>query len=185
MSRAKVFINFLEKAKPSHDFNSANLWYYGISRDINGNKTAIFSFADGRRFSIQTLGNLPTFHKKYKQDSLDLSPEMEREAIDYIRDYGTANQKSRLKVYSEKSEDYEDPQTDDIFLYPTGSLGSKVGVSADRKNIGVFNSEDEAEKAIVKWINKNKFYPNIWWRDDHGGYIRYGLDLSNQKNIKL
>jgi hypothetical protein len=82
-------------------------------------------------------------------------------------------------------DDSDQPQSDDIFLTPSGSLGSKVSVSADGKFVGEYSGEDAAEVAIVNWINKNKFYPNIWWQDDHGGHSRYTLEPKNQKKIKI
>lgn len=98
MSKAHDVITLLEKVKPSYGFKSANLWFYGLGRDLNGNKTASFSFADEKKFSIQTNGNLPSFHKLSKGD-LDVTPAMEKEAIEYIRNYGSKNQKAKLKVY--------------------------------------------------------------------------------------
>lgn len=82
-------------------------------------------------------------------------------------------------------DDSDQPQSDDIFLSPSGRLGSKVSVSADGKFVGEYSDEDAAEVAVVNWINKHKFYPNIWWQDDHGGHTRYTLDSKNQKKIKI
>jgi outer membrane lipoprotein-sorting protein len=83
--------------------------------------------------------------------------------------------------------DFEDegPSEDDIIISDSGSLGSKTSVSAGGKNIGEFRSTEEAEKAIVDWINKNKWYPTIWYQDDHGGVDIYTLEPKNQKKIKI
>jgi hypothetical protein len=89
----------LEKVKPSYEFKSANIWYYGTSRDVNGNKTAIFSFADEKKFSIQTnSGQLDLFQRLDKKD-LTVTSKMEKEVVDYISNYGSKNQKSKLIVY--------------------------------------------------------------------------------------
>jgi hypothetical protein len=77
------------------------------------------------------------------------------------------------------------PERDDIFLSDSGSLGSRTSVSAGGKHIGEFKSTEEAEKAIVDWINKNKWYPGIWYEDDHGGISPYTLEPKNQKKIKI
>ena len=77
------------------------------------------------------------------------------------------------------------PDKDDIVLTPSGRLGSKISLSAEGKYVGEFDSEEEAEKAIVIWINKNKYYPNIWFIDDHGGSHPYTLEDKNQKKIKI
>jgi len=99
MSKAENLLNLLEKAKDSYEFQSANLWYYGTSRDLNGNKTAIFGFPNDRNFSIQANdSSLPLFSKMDKK-GLSVTPEMEKEAIDYISKYGSAKQKAKLHVY--------------------------------------------------------------------------------------
>lgn len=85
----------------------------------------------------------------------------------------------------EEYDDSNEPQSDDIILSPSGRLGGKVAVQADGKSIGEFSDEEEAEVAIVKWINSNKFYPNIWWQDDHGGIEKYTLEPKNLKKIKV
>lgn len=108
MNKARDLINLLEKAKPSYEFKSANIWYYGTSRDTNGNKTAIFSFADEKKFSIQTnSGQLDLFQRLEKKD-LTVTPKMEKEVVDYISEYGSKNQKSKLIVYK-KEPGYGEP----------------------------------------------------------------------------
>jgi hypothetical protein len=101
MSKAADVINLLEKAKPSYEFKSANLWYYGTGRDSNGNKTIILSFADEKKFSIQSNQNFPSMHRMDKKD-LNVTPTMEKEIVDYISEYGSKLQKSKLKIYGRK-----------------------------------------------------------------------------------
>lgn len=79
----------------------------------------------------------------------------------------------------------ERPSEDDIIIHDSGTLGSRTSVSAGGKHIGEFKSNEEAEKAIVTWINQNKFYPGIWYQDDHGGVSPYTLEPKNQKKIKI
>lgn len=96
-----------------------------------------------------------------------------------------------LREFKDDSDDddYNDeeptPEEDDIFLSDSGPLGSRTSVSAGGKHIGEFKSTEEAEKAIVDWINKNKWYPGIWHQDDHGGIHPYSLESKNQKKIKI
>jgi hypothetical protein len=87
--------------------------------------------------------------------------------------------------FDDEYDDSDEPQSDDIVLYNSGTLGSRTSVSAGGRHIGEFKSDDEAEKAIVDWINKNKFHPNIWYQDDHGGLSLYTLEPKNQKKIKI
>jgi hypothetical protein len=88
--------------------------------------------------------------------------------------------------YEEHDEDQEDePQEDDAFLAPSGSLGSKTSLSIDNEFIGEFSEDEDAQKAIVEWINKNQIRPNIWWVSDHGNVGPYSLDDKYQKMIKM
>jgi len=49
-----------------------------------------------------------------------------------------------------------------------GTLGSGYGVSCGGKFIGKFPEVDDALTAIKNWQDKNKFFPNIWFINDHG-----------------
>ena len=85
----------------------------------------------------------------------------------------------------EMEEPEEDkPSEDDAFFAACGYLGSKTSVSVGGKHIGEFKSEKEAEEALVTWINKNNFYPNIWQVSDHGNVHPYTLDKEIAKKIK-
>jgi hypothetical protein len=102
MSKAADVIRLLEKKE--YGFKNSNLYFLGIGSDLNGNKTARFSFPNGKSFSIQTLDNLPSFHKLTKGD-FNITPAMEKEAIGFIQKHGTDKQKKGLRVY----EDYPSP----------------------------------------------------------------------------
>lgn len=58
------------------------------------------------------------------------------------------------------------PSEDDIIV---SSNGWKLSVSASGKHIGTFTEDDDAWNAVKTWMYKHKFYPNIWFEDDHGG----------------
>jgi len=102
---------------------------------------------------------------------------------------GKAKQLLHLLEYNDDEWDdgseEERPSDDDIILHNSGTLGSRTSVSASGRHIGEFKSDEEAEKAIVDWINRNKFHPGIWYVDDHGGVSPYSLDPKNQKKIKI
>jgi hypothetical protein len=83
---------------------------------------------------------------------------------------------------SENVPEENEPQEDDMYLSDSGPLGSKTSVSVNQNFLGEYNSEEEAVKAIKEWINKNKFYPNIWYVSDHGNIIPYSIVTSS--NIK-
>jgi len=69
------------------------------------------------------------------------------------------------------------PDSEDIFLSDTGYLGSQTSVSAGRKHLGIFNSSEDAEKAIFNWIGKHNYRPNIWQISDHGNVHPYDLSI--------
>ena len=87
--------------------------------------------------------------------------------------------------YDDEIEEDEQPDEDDAIFTPSGHLGSKISLSAGGKHIGEFNSNDEAEKALVEWINHHKWFPNIWEVSDHGNARKYTLSKQNSKKIKM
>lgn len=63
---------------------------YKIKYDRNGNKICLVTIAGMRGFSIQTNGNLP------KTDRNGVGPWTQGEVSDYVKQFGTARQKSLL-----------------------------------------------------------------------------------------
>jgi hypothetical protein len=72
----------------------------------------------------------------------------------------------------EEPEDVYDPETD-CTLSPTGDLGRQTKACCEGKEIGVFESEYEAFKAIKHWQYENNYFPNIWYISDHGNVSLY------------
>jgi hypothetical protein len=62
-----------------------------------------------------------------------------------------------------------EPDEEDYVIAPSGRLGSKTSVGQSGKHLGEFDSESEAESFIKKHREKQQFWPNVWFRDDHGG----------------
>lgn len=73
--------------------------------------------------------------------------------------------KTRIK---EAGEEYE-REEDDAVMSDSGPLGSRTTLSYNGKFVGEFDSQDEAEEELAKLMRKNKFFPNVWYVDDHGG----------------
>jgi transposase-like protein len=86
---------------------------------------------------------------------------------------------------SENETEENEPQEDDMYLTPSGPLGSKTSVSVEGKFLGEYNSEEEAVKAIKEWIDKNNFYPNIWYVSDHGNISPYSIVSINANLEKI
>jgi hypothetical protein len=94
----------------------------------------------------------------------------------------------KVTAYDEdinEGEPEETPMEGDAFLAPSGPLGSRTSLSVDGKHVGEFKSDKEAEEALVKWINKNKHSPSVWYVSDHGNVNPYTLDAEIAKQIKM
>lgn len=83
-----------------------NLWLSGFGFDTNGNSVVKVGFTNDRTFSIQTNGTLPETHNiKRGIDKLDelRSGDLKiiaHEVYNYVSEYGSPKQKSKLKKYS-------------------------------------------------------------------------------------
>jgi hypothetical protein len=68
-------------------------------------------------------------------------------------------------------EDEDRPSDDDYTLTPCGPLGGMIGVGViGGKFLEQFAEQDDAEEFIRNRMNKQKFWPNIWWVSDHGNW---------------
>ncbi|MFP4047898.1 MAG: hypothetical protein ACLFT4_09115 [Bacteroidales bacterium] len=64
---------------------------------------------------------------------------------------------------------------DDIVI---SSNGFKLSVAEHNgKFIGEFIEDDEAEYAIIQFMNKNDYWPDVWFVSDHGNVSPYKFDL--------
>ena len=63
----------------------------------------------------------------------------------------------------------DEPEDGDYIVAPTGPLGSETALSiVGRSCMGVFDSDDEAISAARAKMDKDLFWPNIWYCSDHG-----------------
>lgn len=122
----------------------------------------------------------PMFEDTPKDDMID--------QLNLLGDWAAALKKispeleASIKADEEEEESFEDeepsgPEEEDYVLFDSGPLGSRTSVSqVGGKFLGEFKSTEEAEKAIKKDMEKNKFYPGVWYQDDHGGMSPYSLE---------
>jgi hypothetical protein len=84
-------------------FKNSNLYLNGFGVDSNGNAVIKVSFPNQRAFSIQTNGVLKETHNKSTKKIKDLSDAdlkiIEKEVVDYVKDFGSKEQKSKLNSY--------------------------------------------------------------------------------------
>jgi hypothetical protein len=77
----------------------------------------------------------------------------------------------RKGVIYMKYEEPEMPDPSDYIKEHSGPLGARVSVgSEDGGHLGEFRTEAEADVAIFRNMEKNKFWPNVWSLSDHGNY---------------
>jgi hypothetical protein len=85
-------------------FDNSNLYLNGFGMDSNGNSVVKVSFPNQRAFSIQTNGVLKETNSLYTKKIGDLSEAqiktIEKEVVDYVKQFGSKEQKQRLKTYS-------------------------------------------------------------------------------------
>lgn len=63
------------------------------------------------------------------------------------------------------------PEDEDYVLFDSGFLGSMVSAGVVKgKFLGEYKTEYEALSAIMEDMEASHFYPDIWYKDDHGGY---------------
>jgi len=56
----------------------------------------------------------------------------------------------------------------DAILYPSGRSYKKIGIKLAGFHIGDFDSLEEAKQFLKSWMNKNNYYPSIWYIDRNG-----------------
>lgn len=85
-----------------------NLLLTGSGYDTNGNKTVKLKFYNSRGFSIQTTGNLRKTGSilrglRTRTDMQSLTKhelsEISKEVCSYLKKYGSASQKKKLRIY--------------------------------------------------------------------------------------
>ena len=72
---------------------------FKLARDINGNKIVKITREGFTGFSIQTLGNLPSTHRRGMKDKLDAYDNfvMLTEVSCYVASHGTTKQQALIK----------------------------------------------------------------------------------------
>ena len=67
----------------------------------------------------------------------------------------------------------------DYTLTPSGNLGGKVSVGIiDDKFIGEFGDGEDALQAVSENMEREQFWPDIWWVSDHGNCWQIDIDVN-------
>lgn len=73
----------------------------------------------------------------------------------------------------EEMEEMEEmgPEEGDYILGPSGPLGSRASVSVAGcagKHLAEFRTQEEAETFIKERMEREQFWPSVWFCSDHG-----------------
>jgi hypothetical protein len=80
------------------------------------------------------------------------------------------------KVYGKKKKaNPDDTEPDEEDCYIVDKTRGGYDVSGDGRFIGHCDTIEMVEKVLKAWQKKNKYYPNTWFIDDHGGRELYSL----------
>lgn len=89
-----------------------------------------------------------------------------------------------MHIIESTEEEYLMPEEGDYVISDSGKLGSLYSVSIcwewdslppNHRFYGEYATYDEATNAIREHMARNKFYPNVWYLDDHGGLQLVGI----------
>jgi hypothetical protein len=86
-----------------------------------------------------------------------------------------------MKHFPKTNEEYCDdevcaegdsPSDGDYILSDSGPLGSLTSASVvGGKFIGQYRSDEDAERAVLADMDRNQFWPSVWYVSDHGNII--------------
>lgn len=75
-----------------------------------------------------------------------------------------------IEIIEEQMDEVD--EVNDAFI---SSNGFKYDVTASGEYLGEFVELEEAEKTLTRWMERNSYYPTVWFIDDHGGIELYPL----------
>lgn len=74
---------------------------------------------------------------------------------------------------------------DDYTMTPCGRLGGLISVAQSGKQLRQFAEMGDALQFIRDHMEKNQFWPSIWWISDHGNAWQVDLEGREIKQCKL
>ena len=153
--------------------------------------TELESLQDPKAYAVidelqQTVRN---FFKGAKEDYIEsgISQEESRKedifgSAEYVKKFG-ADDTDEFSAEDTFEEGFGEPEPDeenDIFF---GDERGKTVVSYAGKVIGTFGEEEEARNFIRNWMEKEKYWPNVWFVSDHGN-MHLVTDLGGEEKDK-
>jgi len=74
----------------------------------------------------------------------------------------------QYEILLKESMDHESPEDDDYVISDSGRLGSGYAVSQGGSSLGDFDEWDEVVTAIKNHMEREQFWPSVWYVNDHG-----------------
>jgi hypothetical protein len=158
----------MAKKKPIA-FSNSNLYLNGFGKDVNGNSVVKLSFPTGNAFSIQTnaqsTSNTHDYAIKYEIDELDQNQLgiVEKEVAYYIYNFGSRNQKKKLKLYGQFEDQIKKlivKSSDKEIVDEKMKTGGKAVYEKGRKISKPFYHKTEGFFSVEGYHVLNKLIPN-------------------------
>jgi hypothetical protein len=134
-----------------------------------------FSAVDKKIFNMiayNNSGRMNDWWLEFKQDPIEWI--MKKKEDWQAR--GLWNKTADLIQSEQRNEDHSEMSDDDYKITPSGHLGGKVSVSDSFGRPKEFQEVEDALDYIRKDMEKNHFWPNIWWISDHGNHWMIDLE---------
>ena len=162
----------------SINFNNSNLYLIGRSLDVNGNSVVKVHTPNRRAFSIQTNGVLPETQRlldRFKPAQLTEAhlESIEKEIVNYIENFGSETQKSRLIIPKSAQNKFTGGGTahqtlTDNELTQIGSDYAYVTSSDYDRAVNNILDPEYLTNLLPKYINKIKE-----WEDENNTSVRF------------
>lgn len=156
--------NELEKVAKT----AATRWWVGYLSD--GSREAFPSVVEPTQEGSPYSSVTGPFKSKEIAETFANSPEYitEEMAENIVKNTDSEGVVHSAKVAQLEDEELDDqPSDDDYFIEDKPNHG--YSVSQSQKFLESFSDRDEAEAFIRKHMDQEKFWPNVWFVDDHGG----------------
>ena len=210
MGRLQRNACFDKEAAIEHQIPGTNLSISGFGRDMNGNSLVYINTPNQRRKSIQTnsQGLMQTYNAGregmdfFNSADPDKIAKVEKEILDYVQQFGTPSVKDHLKMdkggakktaseeiedeqeFIEEEPEIEEPTEGDYVLSDSGPLGSKTSVSeVGGAFLGEFSSNEEVDAFIKERMEKEQFWPSVWYMSDHGNVEPYTITAAKTAGV--
>ncbi len=120
---------------------------------------------DGNEWKVDS--DAPTFQAYEESENAGWDMETIQDALnEYALDYGLY-----FGAADGDGSDFgfwHDVSDGDYSFTPCGHLGGQIFVASGYQHIGTYSCMAEALEAVIAVMEKDQFWPSLWWISDHG-----------------